>query len=220
MGKRYLLALAVVALAAPAELAYADDPTILITAPSGVHYVSSFPFSTSITVQVSHPTGQLSDLNVFDVKVAPSGATPTSILPAGPLGNPFPSNACSSSQMVIAKGVTGCSVNAGTATVSVNWGNIYAGTYTIEVVARHSSQEGSDSETATFQLVSVEHPAPPAVANAYIKTLAKLPAKVHGCVISSIAEQHAKFASYGPKGGPYNTNAIQQDVLTFIGACQ
>jgi hypothetical protein len=69
-------------------------------------------------------------------------------------------------------------------------------------------------------MLAVEYPAPPAVANAYINsdpTYKSAPGKKRGCIISKVAEKHAKWSDdpyygYGPKGGPYDEEAIMQDV--------
>ena len=45
--------------------ALADDPMINITAPIGTVFVSSFPFTTNVALQISHPSGELKNLNVF-----------------------------------------------------------------------------------------------------------------------------------------------------------
>jgi hypothetical protein len=37
-----------------------------------------------------------------------------------------------------------------------------------------------------------------------------------GKVISQITDNHAKFNTYGPKGGPYDENRIQADVDAYI----
>jgi hypothetical protein len=72
-----------------------------------------------------------------------------------------------------------------------------------------------------IEMVQVEYKAPPAIANEYIKAnLGRLTNSQRGCVISYIAEQHAKFSAYGPKGGPYNVGQVQDDVNALIlGAC-
>ena len=68
-----------------------------------------------------------------------------------------------------------------------------------------------------------KHRAPPAVANAYIKgdsALNALPGRTRGCIISKIAEQQARFAAYGPQGGPYDENAIRAATLSYSGLCR
>jgi len=205
--------------------AMADNPTVNILAPTGTVFVGAFPYTTNLTVQVSHPAGALSDLNVFDVKVSqvsPVSTPPTSILLAGPLGNPFPGNVCSPSQMVIAKGVTSCGVSSGIATVSVSWTISGPGTYMVEVSLKHQSAVGDDAETVVFNLIAAEYPAPPAIANAYINANArakKASPTVRGCVIAQIAQNHGQTQKYDPAPGPYNDDLVQSDVRTYWSGC-
>jgi hypothetical protein len=50
--------------------------------------------------------------------------------------------------------------------------------------------------------VEVEFKAPPAIANEYINDFYRhLAPKNRGCVVSKIAQNHAKEVKYGPKGG-------------------
>jgi X-Pro dipeptidyl-peptidase len=76
---------------------------------------------------------------------------------------------------------------------------------------------------ATNAVLPAEYLAPPALANAYINSLAdykkQFTGKVRGCVISLIAEQHAKYETYGTKGSPYNEDWIKQDVRDFSLTC-
>ena len=70
--------------------------------------------------------------------------------------------------------------------------------------------------------VSVEYPAPPAVANAYLNatyTKQQLNAKRRGCIVSQIADNHAKDSKYGPKGGPHNTDEIEDDAEYYFLNC-
>jgi hypothetical protein len=70
---------------------------------------------------------------------------------------------------------------------------------------------------------SSRHGAPPAVANAYIDGdafLKALSGRKRGCIISKIAEQQARFAAYGPQGGPYDEGAIRAAALSYSNLCQ
>jgi hypothetical protein len=70
---------------------------------------------------------------------------------------------------------------------------------------------------------SSRHGAPPAVANAYIDGdafLKALSGRKRGCIISKIAEQQARFAAYGPHGGPYDEGAIRAAALSYSNLCQ
>jgi hypothetical protein len=70
---------------------------------------------------------------------------------------------------------------------------------------------------------SSRHRAPPAVANAYIDgdaLLKALSGRKRGCIISKIAEQQARFAAYGPQGGPYDEGAIRAAALSYSSLCR
>ena len=91
------------------------------------------------------------------------------------------------------------------------------GNYTITVSVNHRGDTGEDEEIVAVALLAVEFPAPPAVANGYIKSqYAKLTAGRRGCVISAIANEHGQNERYGPKGGPYNESLIRSDVDTLL----
>jgi hypothetical protein len=47
----------------------------------------------------------------------------------------------------------------------------------------------------------------------------QLPGNINGCIISHIANQHAHFEAYGPKGGPYDIGLIESDVDYYFGLC-
>jgi hypothetical protein len=69
---------------------------------------------------------------------------------------------------------------------------------------------------------SSKHQAPPAIANAYISGdafLKSLSGRQRGCIVSKIAEQQARFAAFGPQGGPYDENAIRAATLSYSGLC-
>jgi hypothetical protein len=187
--------------------AFADAPVIQITSPTSATtvYVPTFPATLSINFTVSH--SPLSGLNVLNVKV-----DDTSIFTDGqPIGNPFPSDVCSSSQMILPN-ISFCSASGTQATVYAPWTVGEPGTYAIVVSAKHTSAIGDDDEDVQVSLLAVEYPAPPAVANAYLKaTYSKLKGGVHGCIISKIANEHAMNSKYGPKGGPYDEGLIKID---------
>jgi hypothetical protein len=195
----------------------ADTPTLDITSPiaaGGTIFVPSFPYNTSISFNITH--SQLKDLNVLSVLV-----NGTSIV-GDDIGNPFNnSNACSNPNLTSVS--TNCSTNGSDqASVTVPWTVNEPGNYTITVAVRHQGNEGEDEELVAVALMAVEFPAPPAVANAYIKaTYAKLTAGRRGCVISNIANAHGQNERYGPKGGPYDEALIRSDVnLLLATTCQ
>ena len=193
------------------SLAWAHAPTVEIKSPSGDQYVLGFPALVQVTLQLSHihqtqPENCQLDA-ISDLKVTAQHAnddSPTEIhfnsdpaLPANPT-LPF------------------C-----TATYSFDWSVGAPGSYTLLLTTKHGRDGATDSEEyIEFIMRAVEYPAPPAVANAYINsdpTYKAAPGKKRGCIISKIAEKHAKYAGddwygYGDKGGPYDEAAIEADV--------
>lgn len=183
----------------PTQKVTADTPSINITAPTGTVFVSSFPYAATITMTITH--NELKGLNVLEVLV-------DDVSLSGVIGSPFDnSNNCSGGGT---PPWSNCSTNGSDqATVSFPWSVPGPGTYTVGVRTRHQGNEGVDEEDVVFNLVAVEYPAPPAIANAYLKlTYGKLGAKRHGCVLSAIANQHAHDSAFGPKGGPYCKNGV------------
>lgn len=87
--------------------------------------------------------------------------------------------------------------------------------------AWNASRRFSGTCNCARSLLNAEYPAPPAVANAYIKDNPAVLAskKQHGCVISQIADEHAKYSTFRPKGGPYNTEMIEAYVVVFASTC-
>ena len=198
---------------APAWKAQADTPVINVTSPTGTVFVSSFPYAATITLTVHHAT--LSGLNVLEVSVDGSSLT-------GVIGNPFDnSNQCRPTAFAGTPGSTCNTSSENDATITVPWSVPGPGTYSISIRTRHQGDEGTDTEDVTFSLVAVEYPAPPAIANAYINaTYKNANPKKRGCVISQIANNHAQYSRYGPKGGPYDNALVKSDVDVYIGACQ
>jgi hypothetical protein len=99
------------------------------------------------------------------------------------------------------------------------------GDYTLSVVGKRGATDYCDEEeVSAIQLVAVEFKAPPALANEYINAhYSRLNGKRRGCVVSAIAQNHAKLSLYGPKGGdaalgPYGYELwkIQQDVDALL----
>jgi hypothetical protein len=43
---------------------------------------------------------------------------------------------------------------------------------------------------------------------------------IRGCIVSQIAQQHARFSAYGPRGGPFDEAAIRAAVRSFASGCQ
>lgn len=189
----------------------ADAPTVALVSPaSGSTIIApSFPHQVPLTFSVGH-AGGLNQVSHVDVTIG--GTSILTGVGANGVADPWtPTPACNLANLNPA-GFTGCSVvDNNNGTLTVPWTVNAPGTFTVVVSAKHGA-EGSDTEA--FEVigdVTVEYPAPPAIANAYIKAQGyKLVAKRHGCVLSSIATQHAQYSAFGPKGGPYckdNTDA-------------
>jgi len=103
--------------------------------------------------------------------------------------------------------------------------------YPIEVNANKSGPNDV-CETAQFvvlEFLAVEFKAPPALANEYINSdpyYSSMSGKRRGCVISQVANNHAKESKYGPKGGDgaaypgvgYDLPAIRADVDAYFGS--
>lgn len=195
----------------------ADAPVVSITSPSGTVYSASFPFTLPVSFNVTHH--EVKNLAVLDIQV-----NGTSILSNGdPIGNPFSgpgnTNACSSSMVL--PNISACNVaDDDHASATAPWSVQAPGTYTVAVSIKHRNDVGEDEEEVLISQISAEYPAPPAVANAYINANLKSgSAKVRGCVISKIADNHAKDSKYGSKGGPYDRTLIEDDVLGYWPAC-
>lgn len=217
--KSSLFTVAALSLASSMALAQSSGtaPTLNITSPTaagGVLYVGAFPATVPVTFTVQATSGALKDLTQLNVTV--NGVS----LYGGSL-NPFTNdNACVA---FLTTGGNYCSVSSSTAaSLSAPWNISAIGDYTIVVTARYRSATGTDEETVSVAQLAAEYPAPPAVANAYMNAGAgglPLSGKQRGCIISRIAEQHAKYETYGAKGGPYNEPLIQSAVGNFATVC-
>lgn len=200
--------------------AYADSgatpPTLNITSPTGTVYSAVFPYTQPVTTQITMTSGLLGSLTQFNVMIDSSTVTGGNL-------NPYAENTNLCNTAVTTDGKSCTSDGSTIGTITVPWTVATIGTYTITVVARYRNAEGTDSEQVTVANSTAEYPAPPAVANGYINSSTwrtSLTGKQRGCVISKIAEKHAKDPiGYGPKGGPYNLNLIQYDVGSFAGFC-
>jgi hypothetical protein len=194
-------------------------PTITILSPTSTAtlFSATFPFTQTVSFKIGH-VETLAKVQVLDVSV-----NNVTIINGGqPLGNPFGVDGLCVGALTTAPNTC---VNASTseATVGVPWSIQAPGTYSLLVSAKFRSAEGMDQETILVAQATVEYPAPPAVANAYINGdpyLRALSGKKRGCVIAKVAEQHAQFSAYGPKGGPYAEDAIRAAALSFASSCQ
>ena len=209
-----LLSAAVAALLFASAPAAADEPVMTILQPTGTVYLASFPAVVPVRFQVNHEP--INTLNVLSVV---SGIDTV----LGDVGNPFgQSGQTPNCTHVNNDGAFSyCSIDGPTqATVGLNWTVPAAGTYLLSVSIKDKNDVGGDQETVQFLTLTAEYPAPPAVANAYLNSGSKLPkGNVRGCIISAIAELHAKDSYYGPKGGPYDNDLIRSDVDEFRLVC-
>jgi hypothetical protein len=210
--------------------AFANEPQITITSPTGALYVNQFPFSAPITFSIYHgpsttspsTTSELKNVHVLQVSV--NGTPLVDFSDGGPLGKPFDSNNQCSNQMNIGNGILNCSASdANNATVTVPWTISGPGSYVLLVSVKHKNEVGEDTETVQVYVVTAGYPAPPSIANAYINSVAALKsgaAKIRGCVLNEIAREHGQNNKYGPQGGPYNDPLVRHDVFVFwTGAC-
>jgi hypothetical protein len=195
----------------------ADTPVVVIASPTGTVYSASFPFTLPISFTVTHH--EVKNLNVLDVQVNGVSIFTGGNAIGSPFSGPGNTNACSSGMSL--PNISACNVaDSDHSSATAPWSVPAPGTYTIAVSIKHQNDVGEDEEEVIISQLSAEHPAPPAVANAYINANLKSgAAKVRGCVISRIAENHAKDSKYGPKGGPYDEGFIQSDVLSYWPVC-
>lgn len=220
MKNRWLkfFVIAMLATAALGTPASADAPTMTIVSPTGTIFVSGPGAVVPLMLSVQH--NPLSVLTQFDVQV--DGA---SII--GGQVNPFTAGATANLCTAALTAVTAaCATNnLDQAAVTVNWMvQSVPASYTLFIKSRHQSVTGTDEEEVLVQVLDIEYPAPPAVANAFINSQSSTIRKqftsaVRGCVISQIAEAHAKLEAYGPKGGPYDVPHIQSDVRALSPSC-
>lgn len=210
---------------ASAASAFANEPQITITSPSGALYVNQFPYSAPITFSVYHgpststpsTNSELKNINVLQVSV--NGTALADFSRGGPLGNPFDNDNHCSNQMTTANGILNCSAtDANNATVTVPWTISAPGSYVLLVSVKHRNEIGEDTQTVQVFVVTAGYPAPPAIANAYINSVSALKAgssKVRGCILNEIAREHGQNNKYGPNGGPYNEPLVRHDTFVF-----
>jgi hypothetical protein len=202
-----------------------EPPDITITYPTtGTTLYVNFPYTVQVafTLDTSNALNnqgvpfQLKDVVQLDVAIGTTALWPEPV-------NPFTNaNACKSDLLAVATSCTPDSTHpTHKANIVVPWVVTGPGTYSVTVSAKLQGDEGYDSEyNIQLLLLVAEYPAPPSVANAYIKTqFGKLSTGVRGCVISAIANNHAQDSKYGPKGGPYDLGMIQSDVSAYASQC-
>jgi hypothetical protein len=202
-----------------------EPPDITITYPTtGTTLYVNFPYTVQLAFTLDTSSAlnnqsvpfQLKDVVELDVAI---GSTALWSAPINPFTN---ANACTSDLLAVSTSCTPDSADpTHKANIVVPWVVTGPGTYSVTVSAKLQGDEGQDSEyNIQLLLLVAEYPAPPSVANAYIKTsLGKLTTGVRGCVISAIANNHAQDSRYGPKGGPYDQALIQSDVVSYAYQC-
>ena len=240
MNRSTMLAssVATLLLATGSAMSAQSTPTITMSAPAtptGIHYVANIatsPFRIPLTWTVTNVEGigHVHEVNVTVTRVGPPDTF--NVLVA--LNQPFHGNNANQtpSCKVDNAGVmalTSCVANSWTSvTIGKEWTINQYGVYKITSMACATGSDKlcSDGSEGDWdfreEFLIIEAPAPPAVANAYLKETAPK-FKNHGCVIKQVAEVHAKYAGttagYGPKGGPYDTDKIHAHVEAFKLGC-
>ena len=192
--------------------AYANAPTVTILSPVTGNTIfavpADFPIIVPVSFRVTHvdpgnnPPATAKDMrDVSQVKVSISQTAPSSVAYAdiAVLDHPWKNGSSVGCNPANPAAVTSCGVTA-----------------------KHASDVGQDEETGIViaeEVVNVEWPAPPAIANAYINAnYKKLAATQRGCIIRKITERdHLRL--YNERPGPYNNIAIQTDVELFRANC-
>ncbi|MDA8484384.1 hypothetical protein NNO07_15015 [Pseudomonas resinovorans] len=193
-----------------ATSSHAFEPTIQVVEPNGTQYVAGFPalVNVGLSISVFNPQGRCLTNAIKSLSVDAQhtdDSEPTTIHAS--LQNPI------NNDPVLCP-----------APYNFQWSVPKPGSYNLVVTATHGNDDGTTSTVVEFLMLAVEFPAPPAVANAYINgtpDYKSASGKKRGCVISKIAENHAKDSKYGPKGGPYNEPAVISDVNEYYsnGSC-
>lgn len=199
-----------VAQAVPVTQANGITVDVEVTAPAAnsVIAVESFPANIDLTMSFSsvNPNGGCVLSNLRQATVTATNLA-TGVVTNVYSGDPaFASNVCPSEKTFV-------------------WSVAGPGTYTLTVAANGGNGSDVDMIDVTIELalMTMEYPAPPAIANQYINadpTLKAAAPKKRGCVIAKIADQHAKYEAYGPKGGPYVKSKVESDVSTFFPLCK
>jgi hypothetical protein len=216
--------------------AYANAPTVTILSPTTGNTIYAVPANFPITVPVSFrvvhydaganpPHTEKNMRDVSEVKVSVSQTAPGNVAYAdiADLDHLWQNGSTVGCNPANPANVTSCGTTGNTqGDATVNWNISGFGTYSVKVTAKHASDIGQDEETGIViaeEIVNVEWPAPPAIANAYINANYRgNSATQRGCIIKKITERdHLRL--YGERPGPYNNIAIQTDVELFRADC-
>jgi hypothetical protein len=213
---------------------YANAPTVTILSPTTGNTIfagpTDFPLTVPVSFRVNHydaganpPATEKDMRDVGEVKVSIARTAPSNLAYAdiAVLDHPWKNGSSVGCNPANPASVTSCGVTGNTqGNATVSWSATGFGTYSVKVTAKHASTTGQDEETGIViaeEIVSVEWPAPPAIANAYINAnYRRVSATQRGCIIKKITERdHLRL--YGERPGPYNNTAIQTDVELFRG---
>jgi len=214
---------------------YAHAPTVAILSPTTGNTIfaesTDFPLTVPVSFRVNHyepganpPATEKDVRDVSEVKVSIARTAPSNLAYAdiAVLDHPWKTGSGVGCNPANPASVTSCGTTGNTqGDATVSWSATGFGTYSVKVTAKHASATGQDEETGIViaeEIVSVEWPAPPAIANAYINAnYKKSSATQRGCIIKKITERdHLRL--YGERPGPYNEVAIETDVELFRGA--
>lgn len=193
------------------------NATVTITNPlsgnGGTVYLDN-PDTDTVNIGVAlHATANLKNIDLFTLSVSKNGS-PTSLIDDN---SPFDTNNnCSMSE------ATTCTpTDDKNATVTKTWTPGGVGTYLIDAYMSTQAFDACDQEEVIIepQIISVEFPAPPAIANHYINEQypSGLSPKCRGRIIRAIADKwnSDRAGTYGPAPGPYDSDEVGQDVVTF-----
>jgi hypothetical protein len=72
-----------------------------------------------------------------------------------------------------------------------------------------ASDSGHSPASIAARYVTEDHP--------FFRQLAP---DIRRCIVSQIAQQHAKFSAYGPRGGPFDEAAIRAAARSFASGCR
>jgi hypothetical protein len=215
-------ALAVAAMSCSGIAAAQAVTNVSVVEPTGTIYVTGFPATVGVKLSIDarNPAGNCANDGIAEIKVGATGTEP---------GNDTRDEILhDDDDPVSLVDEEGNNSTTCPAYYLFDWSVPQPDTYTLDVFVRRGQVEGETDEEVVIelQMVSVEYPAPPSVANAYINNdpnLKALPGRQRGCVISMVAQKHAKLAGtedgYGPKGGPYDEQKIKDDVVDFFQTC-
>lgn len=204
--KKTALTTLILVVAGLATVAHAFVADVDIISPSDTQYVPGFPANINVTLSIDlkNSAGNCVTNGIKSIEVTAQeelDLSPTLIHSAdNPINND--TQTCP-------------------APYSFVWSVPGPGNYTLVVEVNHGSDTGSEETTIGVVLLAVEWPAPPAVANAFLKEKCqKMKGGTHGAIISEIAYWFNQ-GDFNPKPGPYNETKIKEYVVNIApaGSC-